>query len=234
MKGKLFIVATPIGNLSDITFRAIECLKTSDLILCENSRNSQKLLSYYEIQTPSQDLHKVKNFLHYNWIINILESGKNISYISDAGTPGISDPGAALVRHVRQKGIIVVPIPGASALSSILSVAGAKTNPTHFLGFLSEKAHKKELELQQYVTQECLVVFYESVHKIEKTLLLVRKLFPEAEIVIGRELTKLHEEIIVWYPNQEFPNFEKRGEFVILINNYFKKIAKEEKFTTDI
>lgn len=233
MSGTLYIVATPIGNLSDITYRAVECLKESELILCENSGYSKKLLSHYQIQSQTESLHKVRENQDYTWIVHLLEKGKIISYISDAGTPGISDPGAGLVRYIRQKGLPVVPIPGPSAMTCILSVAGAQSNPTHFLGFLSEKSAKKERELRPYTNEDCLVVFYESVHKIEKTLLLVRDIFPGSEILIGRELTKLHEEVVVWSPGENLPKFEKRGEFVVLINNYLKKIAKEGNFSTD-
>jgi 16S rRNA (cytidine1402-2'-O)-methyltransferase len=233
MKGSFFVVATPIGNLGDMTYRAVQTLKDSHLILCENAKNSRKLLEHYEIKTPYESLHRVREKQDHLWIANILEGGNHISYISDAGTPGVSDPGSSLVRYLRQNGHDVVPIPGPSALSAILSISGAQVNPTSFLGFLSEKSSRKERELELYASQDSLIVFFESVHKILGTLEIARRVFPHAEILIGRELTKLHEEVILWSPGTDLPKFEKKGEFVVLINNHLKKIAKEGHSLTD-
>lgn len=227
MKGKLFVVATPIGNLEDITLRAIQTLKEVDLILCENEKNSRNLLHHYRITTQITTFRKLSKEEDYDWIFRFLESGKNLAFISDAGTPGISDPGSTLVRMIRKRGFSIVPIPGASSLSAMLSVAGYQTNPTIFLGFLSPKKNQKEQELKKWSSEESLLVLFESVHKIDTTLEIIQKFFPNAEVLIGRELTKLHEEILLWKPSEKIPQFIKKGEFVILINNHLKKIAKE-------
>lgn len=221
------MVATPIGNMEDITFRAIRILKEVDLILCENSKNSYKLLQKYEIKTLAKTLYPGDEN-SFKWILDEMKSGKSFAYISDAGTPGISDPGSGLVRVTRKEGIRVIPIPGPSALATILSVSGSQVNPTYFLGFLSEKINRKRNELEEYVSKEGLIVLYESVYKIKKTLAIIKELFPGSETLVGRELTKLHEELIL-YKSNELPidNINEKGEFVILINNYVKKIAKE-------
>ena len=234
-RGSLYIVATPIGNLEDITFRALEILKNSELILCENTSNSKKMLFRYQIETRTAPLYASTRETGFDWIFEILDKGKNISYISDAGTPGISDPGSRLVREARERGFQSIPIPGASALSAILSVSGSQTNPTVFLGFLSEKKGKKQKDLEEFSTKECLIVYYESVYKIRETLRMTREIYPHSEILIGRELTKVFEEILVWNPNSdEPPQFKEKGEFVILINNHLKKMAKANSISTDI
>lgn len=225
--GTLYMVATPIGNLEDMTFRAVRILKEVDFILCENVKNSYKLFQHYEIKTPSKTLFSGQD-KSYSWIIEEIKVGKNYAYISDAGTPGISDPGAGLVRLARKNGLKVVPIPGPSALSSILSVSGFQANPTFFLGFLSEKPSRKKTELQEYVGKEGLIVFYESVYKIKTALSIVKEVFPGTEVLVGRELSKSHEEIILYKSEELNPeNIYLKGEFVVLINNYVKKIAKE-------
>ncbi|HMV43060.1 MAG TPA: 16S rRNA (cytidine(1402)-2'-O)-methyltransferase [Leptospiraceae bacterium] len=231
--GSLYIVGTPIGNLEDITLRAIKTLNQVDLILCENAKNSQKLLNHHQIKTPYKTLFTNTDSA-YDWIIEDLKSGKEMAYISDAGTPGVSDPGAGLVRSVRKAGISIVPIPGASALTSMLSISGYQTNPTYFLGFLSEKPNKKRTELAEYTEKDCVIVFYESVYKIKTTLSILQELFPDSEILIGRELTKIHEEILLYKP-EDLPieSITLKGEFVLLINNHRKKIAKEKIILTD-
>lgn len=229
----LYIVATPIGNLDDITLRAIQILNQVDLILCENSKNSQKLIQHHQIKTPFKTLFTNTDSA-YDWILKDLEQGKKIAYISDAGTPGVSDPGAGLVRAVRKARIKIIPIPGPSALTTILSICGYQTNPTYFLGFLSEKPNKKRNELEEFKDKDCVIVFYESVYKIKTTIEIIRELFPDSETIIGRELTKLHEEIKVYKTKDINTNdLVLKGEFVVLINNYRKKIAKEKTFSTD-
>jgi 16S rRNA (cytidine1402-2'-O)-methyltransferase len=233
--GVLQIVATPIGNLEDITFRAVDSLKKSDLILCENPNNSKKLLSHYGIQCKTAPLFSSTREEGFDWILEALKKGNTLSYISDAGTPGVSDPGSRLVRIVRENGYRIIPIPGPSALSTILSVCGAQTNPTVFLGFLSEKKGKKQKELEEFQREDTLLVFYESVYKIKDTLVMARSVFPEAEILIGRELTKTFEELIVWKDNSTpIPSFKEKGEFVVLINTHFKKMAKANSVRSDI
>jgi 16S rRNA (cytidine1402-2'-O)-methyltransferase len=226
-EGKLYIIATPIGNLEDITLRAIRILKESDLILCENSKNSSRLLENYQIETNRMSYFPGKTESDFQWIFQKLERGESLVYISDAGTPGISDPGSQLVRQVRKAGYSVIPIPGPSAFVSLLSVSGIQSHPSHFLGFLPEKKTQRKKALEVYKDSECAILYYESVHRIKESLEITRSIFIDAEILIGRELTKIHEEIIVWKPHTHPPVFLEKGEFVVLINNHVKKIAKE-------
>ncbi|MDX1960429.1 MAG: 16S rRNA (cytidine(1402)-2'-O)-methyltransferase [Leptospiraceae bacterium] len=225
--GSLYIVGTPIGNLSDMSFRAVEVLKTSELILCESLMASKKLFSHFQITTKAKQLYNSTRMEDLDWLLKMLSQGDSISYISEAGTPGVSDPGGKLVRFVRENGFEIIPIPGASSLTSILSVSGSQVNPTIFLGFPPDKKGKRENFFSPYKDFEGLIVFLESVYRVEDTLLQTRELFPHSEIIIGRELTKIHEEIILWEPSKELPKFTLKGEFVVLINNHRRKIAKE-------
>lgn len=233
MKGNLYIVATPIGNLEDISFRAIRILKEVDLILCENKKNSARLLSHYEIKTSTQTLFQAEDE-KLSWIPDLIIEGKNLAYISDAGTPGLSDPGANLVRICRKKEISVIPIPGASALATMISISGFQANPSFFLGFLSEKKNRKRNELIEYKDLEGVIIIYESVYKLKDTLEIISEVFPESEVLIGRELTKIHEEFILC-KSSEIKNLKliEKGEFVVLINNHLKKIAKANKNSSD-
>lgn len=234
MSGILYIVGTPIGNLEDMTYRAVRTLNEVNYILAENSKNSRKLLSHYNIQTQIQTLYSGEE-KEADWVIKKLKQGEDIAYISDAGTPGISDPGGNLVRLARKNEIKVVPIPGPSALSAILSISGAQVNPTFFLGFLSEKPIRKEKELEEYKDKEALIVFFESVYKIRNTLEIVKRLFPGAEVLVGRELTKSYENIH-FSPVETLNTAQitEKGEFVVLINNHTKKIAKETGKPSDV
>lgn len=232
--GILQIVATPIGNLQDMSQRGVEALKSSDLILCENPGHSRKLLDLYQISVRTSPLFASVREEGFDWIIEVLKKGGIVSYISDAGTPGISDPGSRLVRKVRDEGFRITPIPGPSALSAILSVSGCQVNPCIFLGFLSEKKAKKQKELGQFIEIECILVFYESVHRIRASLELARTLYPSSEILVGRELTKSFEELVLWKPGEMLPGFVEKGEFVVLINNRSKKMTKAISDSTDI
>ncbi len=229
MIGTLYIVATPIGNLEDMSYRAVRTLKEVDLILCENKKNSSRLLAHYEIKTSAQTLFHAEDE-KLNWIYETILEGKNLAYISDAGTPGLSDPGANLIRICRKKEISIIPIPGASAFATLISVSGFQANPSFFLGFLSEKKNRKRNELIEYKDSEALIVIYESVYKLKDTLEIISEVFPESEVLIGRELTKLHEEVI-FCKSSELKNLKltEKGEFVVLINNHLKKIAKANK-----
>lgn len=217
--GIFYVVSTPIGNIEDITYRAIRILKEVDIIFCENFKHSLKLLNQLDIRTQLTTLHSGEK----EKVFHLLENGKNLALISDAGTPGISDPGSAIVRFLREQNVSIVPIPGASALSTILSISGCQANPTVFLGFLSEKKGKRISELNKYKDLEGNVIFYESVHRLRTTLGFVEEIFPTSEITIGRELTKSHEEIIqTKVENLKDIKITEKGEFVILINNRIK------------
>ena len=231
-----YVVATPIGNLDDITYRAVNILKEADVIYCENEKNSSRLLNHYDIHTPLKRLFHSFSEKEFGIIAEKIRQGKNIALISDAGTPGISDPGSSLIRYLRENSIEVIPVPGASALSAILSVSGWQSNPSVFLGFLPEKKGKKRTLLESLSDFEGLIIFYESVHKIRKTIETLSELFADSELLIGRELTKKHEEILHF--SQISPEIAEkiveRGEFVVIINNFIKKISKENRKHPDM
>ncbi|MDF3819463.1 16S rRNA (cytidine(1402)-2'-O)-methyltransferase [Leptospira sp. 96542] len=224
--GTLYVVATPIGNLGDITLRALEIFRSVDLILCESTKETRSLLSKLEISTPTLALYKDSSESPYAQILKDIVSGKSMALVSDAGTPGVSDPGSQMVRAAREKGILVLPIPGASALTALLSVSGFQVNPTYFLGFLSEKPGKKRRELERAKEIDGLIVFYESVHKLPRLYPLLEELFPQTEILVGRELTKTFEEVL-YFQNprdlQKNPPMAK-GEFVFLLNHRKKTL----------
>lgn len=227
--GSFYIIATPIGNLEDITYRAVQILRGLDLILCEDVSHSSRLLRHYEINVQTKKFFFQRTDENMEWVHRLIESGKNIGYISDAGTPGISDPGSALVRYLRQKKHRIIPIPGPSAFASLLSVSGFQVNPTIFLGFLSDRKGRKKRELEEYKEKECLIVFYESVHKLKETLEIVQEIYTNCPIIIGRELTKEFEEILYFSESKliSLDILKLKGEFTILINNRTKHVIQE-------
>ena len=226
--GNLYIVATPIGNLQDITYRAIETLQKVDLIVCEDTRTSGKLLKYYEIKTPLCSFYQnirqggaTKPVLKLAGLISQLKSGKNIALITDAGTPGISDPGNQLVEQAVENNLLVIPIPGASALTAIASVSGIDFAKFVFLGF---PPHKKGREtfFKEVVAQKYPVCYFESPHRVVKNLELLSSLAPDKRVILGRELTKMFEEIVRGNVAEVLGYFlenpEKvKGEFVIIV-----------------
>jgi len=220
----LSIVATPIGNLEDITLRAIRVLKESDLILCEDTRTTRVLLSKYDIKVPTMSYHAKSALSKIDTVIAMLREGKNISLVSDAGTPTISDPGSLLVSKIREElgdEVMISPIPGPSALISALSASGLTGGSFVFHGFLPHKKGRETLFKEMAVT-EIISVFYESPHRIEKTLLSLQKYMPERKVVIARELTKIFEQVISGTPSELISYFEInpdkiRGEFVVLV-----------------
>jgi 16S rRNA (cytidine1402-2'-O)-methyltransferase len=226
MAGTLYIVATPIGNLEDITFRAVRILKEADLILCEDTRTTKKLLDRYEIKNKTISYHSHSKLSREKEIIERLLKGENLALVSDAGTPGISDPGAILVHHIREghPDIPIVPVPGASAFISALSVSGLDTSSFIFLGFLPHKKGRETL-FKEIADSKRTMVFYESTHRIMKTLTALEKyLGPERKIVIGRELTKKFEEIVSGTALELQEYFKKeaqkmKGEFVVLVES---------------
>jgi 16S rRNA (cytidine1402-2'-O)-methyltransferase len=195
MKGILYIIATPIGNLEDITLRALRILKSVDLIVCEDTRVTSKLLSHYNISKPLISLHQHSGKNQFEKVISELENGKDVAYASDAGTPGISDPGNKLVEESIKENISVVPIPGAAALTALVSVAGIDMQKFMFLGF---PPHKKGREtfFKKITEADFPVVYYDSPHRMLKNLLLLEKFSNSKKIIIGRELTKMFEEIL--------------------------------------
>jgi 16S rRNA (cytidine1402-2'-O)-methyltransferase len=215
----LHIVATPIGNLGDITLRALEVLRSVDVIACEDTRHTRKLLTHYEIHAP------VLAYGHdesgASRVLERLRRGDDVALVSDAGTPGLSDPGSAAVAAARAEGFAVIPIPGASALTALLSVVGSSTQGAKFYGFLSPKKGRRRRQLQELLeTGEALVVF-ESPHRVVATLADFATVGATRQLVVGRELTKLHEEILTGDPHSVLTQLHDRpkiqGEFTIFV-----------------
>ncbi|MDL1956420.1 MAG: 16S rRNA (cytidine(1402)-2'-O)-methyltransferase [Candidatus Desulfofervidus auxilii] len=194
--GILYIVATPIGNLEDITLRALKVLKEVNLIAAEDTRHTKKLLNFYNIKTRIISYREQNREKQGKKILKLLKEGKNVALVSDAGTPCISDPGVHLVDLALKEGIKVVSIPGPSALVAALSIAGVPIHPFLFLGFLPQKEGKKRKLFESLKNIHYTIVFFESPHRLKKTLKLLEEIYPESNIVIAREVTKLHEEII--------------------------------------
>ncbi len=195
MKGALRVVGTPIGNLGDLTFRAAEVLRSSDRIVCEDPRQTLKLLSHFGIQKPLFTISGPKEKRDAQRVLDFLARGENLALVTDAGTPGVSDPGAWLVDAARARGFEVVPIPGVSAVSTAVSVAGALEDGYVYLGFLHRKKGKLKKELKQAAEGSRAILFFESPHRIIKTLEAAREVLDESTICwIGREMTKKFEE----------------------------------------
>jgi len=222
----LYLVATPIGNLGDITLRALEVLKAADRIACEDTRQTQKLLNHYGIATPTISYHEHNERDRAAKLIEELKAGARIAVVSDAGTPGISDPGSVLVRDAIAAGIAVIPIPGANAALSALIASGLPSDEFHFIGFLPEKAGARRTRLEALASQQRhsaeTVILYEAPHRIADTLADIEAVFGHAlRIVAARELTKLHEEFLrgsVTEVRAELTARDRiRGEFVLLL-----------------
>ncbi|OGT09643.1 MAG: 16S rRNA (cytidine(1402)-2'-O)-methyltransferase [Gammaproteobacteria bacterium RBG_16_37_9] len=227
--GTLFIVATPIGNLSDITLRALETLKDVDLIAAEDTRHSSKLLKHYNIKTPAISLHNYNETKRSQFILQQLQQGKNIALITDAGTPLISDPGYHLVKTIQENGLQVIPIPGACAAIAALSTCGLATNKFIFEGFLPAKSKQQLQRLQELMDKTETIIFYESPHRLLMTINNMLTVFGhDRYIVIAKELTKTFETI---YGNTifEVQNWliekpeRQKGEFVILVKGTSKE-----------
>lgn len=219
LAGRLFVVATPIGNLSDITFRAIEILKSVDFIAAEDTRTSSVLLKHYGVSKPMLSFHSYSGANRTNEIVQRISQGESGALITDAGTPGNSDPGYTLVRDAVQAGVDVVPIPGPTAFVAALSASGLRMDRFIFEGFLPLKKGRQK-KLQHLSTETRTIVFYESPHRIEKTLQELLKYFGDRRCVVGRELTKIHETFYRGSFSEVLKLIspsEKRGEFVIIV-----------------
>lgn len=223
--GTLSIVGTPIGNLGDITLRALETLKQADTIACEDTRVTAKLLAKYDIQKPLLIFHAQSGRAAYERVLAQLAEGKRVALVTDAGTPGISDPGTALVATVRNRlpDVRIEAIPGPSALAAALSIAGVPTDAFVFLGFLPHKKGRQTL-FKEIAAEERTVVFYESPHRIEKALASLEEVLPaEKQVTVARELTKLHESLVQGSASEVAAYFAKkqgevRGEFVVVVS----------------
>ena len=233
IKSGLYLVSTPIGNLKDITFRAIETLKESDYILCEDTRISKNLLNKYGINSILISNHKFNEKKNITKIINYLKTGKKISLISDAGTPVISDPGSILVNECIKKNINIFPIPGASAVASAISISGF-SDKFFFCGFLPDKRKQLLKELNKLANLNNSIVFYISSKKINKIIPDLKKYFNGREIIFCREMTKLYEEFIRKNVD-ELEIFEKeiRGELTVVISEKKQKNTSQDLGESD-
>ena len=221
---KFYVVATPIGNLGDITFRAVETLKNVDMILCEDTRTTKNLLDKYEIHKPTMSYHAQSKLSKTDKIFELLKEGKDLALVSDAGTPTISDPGAMLISKIKEElgeDVQVIPIPGVSAVITALSAAGFPTHEFTFLGFLPHKKGRETL-FKEIAGAERTMVFYESPHRILKTLESLNKFCPNKKVCIARELTKIYEEFKTGSPIELLEYLTKnpvkqKGEFTVLV-----------------
>lgn len=220
MTGTLFIVGTPIGNFEDITKRALRILGEADLIVAEDTRHTKKLLAHFSLRKPLVSFHKFSSGQPIERILDELKSGKNVAYVVDAGTPGISDPGSYLVEQILKEQIPVVPIPGVSAPTALLSVAGIPTDRFRFVGFFPKKKGRQTL-LKEIQESDEPVVFFESPHRIIKTLEELQKA-GDFYVIVGRELTKTFETIYRGTIKNVLPQISKqvKGEFTVVIQTH--------------
>jgi 16S rRNA (cytidine1402-2'-O)-methyltransferase len=217
----LYLIATPIGNLADITLRALDVLKSCDYILCEDTRHSLILLHHYEIRKPLKSYHKFNEASQANSILQDLKAGKKICLISDAGTPGISDPGAELVKLCIEHDLSITALPGPCAIIQALCCSGLPMERFQFLGFLPRKENDLKLELQSALSYQGTTICYESPHRLLKVLELIHSMQPERPLVVARELTKKFEEIVRGCSSKLIEHWQSallKGEIVLLIS----------------
>lgn len=224
MKGELYIVATPIGNLEDITLRAIRILKQADIIAAEDTRHTLKLLNHLQISKPLISYHRHNEEIKTEELISKLLEGKNVALVSDAGTPVISDPGGEIVKKAIENEIKVIPVPGACAAITALIASGIDAKEFTFLGFLPQNNKNRKNKLEQIEKEERTTIIYEAPHKLIKTLEDLQSIVKNRKIVLARELTKIHEE----YIEGTIEDIQKqaanpKGEYVIIIEQALKK-----------
>jgi len=220
---KFYVVATPIGNMGDITLRAIEILKEVDLILCEDTRETKKILQKYNINTLTMSYHTQSKLSKTDKIFELLKERKNLALVSDAGTPTISDPGTMLISKIKENlgDIEIIPIPGASAVIAALSASGLPAHEFTFLGFLPHKKGRESL-FKEIAESKRTMVFYESPHRILKTLESLQKFCPNKKVCIAREITKIYEEFKTGYPAELLEyltenQIKQKGEFTVIV-----------------
>jgi 16S rRNA (cytidine1402-2'-O)-methyltransferase len=224
--GTLYIVATPIGNLEDLTFRALRVLKEADIIACEDTRHSAKLLGHYGISKKLISYWGEKEKAKSEEVMALLREGLSVALISDAGTPGISDPGAVLIRKAIEGGMDVVPIPGPSALIAALSISGLPTEKFTFFGFLPAKKTQRQKALSEVSLEPGTLVFYEAPHRIMDTLTDIEEIFGERKAAVIREITKLYEEAVRGNIGEVIETLEGKtslGEYVIIVEGKNKE-----------
>lgn len=233
MAGTLYLCATPIGNLEDMTFRAVRILRETDLIAAEDTRNSVKLLNHFEIQTPMTSYHEYNKYDKGRKLVEKLLEGKNIALITDAGTPGISDPGEELVRMCHEAGITVTAAPGAAACITALTISGLPTRRFAFEAFLPADKKEREAVLETLEKEQRTIVLYEAPHRLVKTLKLLAGRLGERQVSVCRELTKRHETVYRALLPEAAAYYEKnapKGECVVVIQGLSRaEIEREEK-----
>lgn len=226
---KLFLVPTPIGNLEDITLRALNTIKECDVIFSEDTRETIKLLNFYKINKKLYPYHKYNEDVAYNKILNYLKEGKNVALVSDRGTPSISDPGYVCAYHASSEGFNVICLPGATAFVPALVVSGINPNNFMFYGFLDNKKGKKKNELENLKDIEATLIFYESPFRIKETLAIMLEVFGNRNISISREISKKHEEVYrgtIEEVQEELEN--PKGEFVLVVEGHKHEIIKHD------
>ena len=232
MKGKLYLCATPIGNLEDITFRVLRTLKEADLIAAEDTRNSRKLLNHFEIKTPMTSYHEYNKYEKGRWLVRQMEEGKQVALITDAGTPGISDPGEELVAMCWEAGIETTSIPGPAACITALTVSGLPTRRFSFEAFLPQDKKQRQEVLEELKKDTRTLIFYEAPHRLVKTLEELLKELGNRKITVCRELTKKHETLfktdlekaLDWYRENS-----PKGECVLVLEGKSREEIKEEE-----
>ncbi len=230
MLGKLYIVATPIGNLEDITLRAIRILKEVDLIAAEDTRNTLKLLNHLEITKPLISYHRHNEQIKTNELIEQIKNGKNIALVSDAGTPIISDPGGEIVKKALEEEIVVIPVPGACALITALMASGIDAKEFTFIGFLPQNKKNRKEKLEEIKNAINTMILYEAPHKLLETLKDLEEILEDRKIILARELTKIHEEYITGTVEQVKNKIDiPKGEYVILIEKTSRTLQEQEK-----
>ena len=216
--GTLFVVATPIGNLSDISSRALDVLRKVDLIACEDTRHTIKLLNHFGIEKGLTSYHEFNEQKKAEELAAKLEGGANVALVSDAGMPAVADPGYRVVRLCRQRGIPVVAIPGPNAAVTAIAASGLPSDEFMFLGFLPAKKNARRERLGSVANAECTLVFYEAPHRIEAALEDMQEVLGDREVCIAREITKVHEEYLFGKLSQVRPQLKALGEFVIVVS----------------
>lgn len=233
MKGKLYLVATPIGNLEDITLRALKVLKEVDLIAAEDTRHTLGLLNHFEISKPLISYYKETEKSKSPILLEKLLNGTNIALVSDAGTPGISDPGEEIVKEAIKENIEIIPIPGACAFVNALIASGMNTKEFSFIGFLSSNKKEKKEKLEELKYDTKTLIFYESPHRLENTLKIMQEILGNRKIVLAREITKVHEEFIRGTLSTVIEQIvDIKGEFVILLEG--NSTSKQQKQILDL
>ena len=232
MEGKLYLVATPIGNLEDITLRALRVLKEVDLIAAEDTRQTLKLLNHYEINKPLISYHRHNEETKSEILIEKLRNGENIALVSDAGTPGICDPGEEVIKKAIEDNIEVIPIPGACAMINALIVSGISTKEFEFLGFLPLNKKLRRQKLKEIENSSKTIIIYEAPHKMKTTLGDLKEILKDRKIVLARELTKIHEEFIRKSIDELLSEIDTiKGEMILIIEG--NKIDTEESKNFD-